>query len=407
LTSQIISTAARADWLTAPRAAAWRNILLIITGMIVATWCVMAHTGLDPLGKPLGTDFLSFYAASKLVVSGHAVSAYNVAAHAAAEGSVFQVDSGYAAYFYPPLFLLICAPFALAPYVVALAAWLAITGTAYVFTVRKWGEGHVAWLTILAYPAMFVNAGHGQNAFLSSTLIGLGAYWLDRRPRLAGVAFGLLPFKPHLALLVPVALIATRRWTVLAVAAATLAVFTGVSLLAFGPEAWVGFVRISALARATMEQGFVDHAKMVSAFAGARLVGAPPVVAYLVQGVVIAATLAMLVRARFWRRGRAEAPLLVLGSLLVSPFLLDYDLAMLALPMAWLLRRGLQTGFRPWEKPLLLVGFVLPAIARPLALGLHLPIATVVMLLLMQAIVNRADEAEDTIVQPSAAPAAA
>ena len=379
---------AEADWLTADRARASRNVLLVMSFGFAIGWCVLSRSGVDPLGRALGTDFLSFYAASKLVLSGHALAVYDVGAHRAAEVSVFGRDVGYAAYFYPPLFLLICAPLAAAPYLAALGLWLAATGAAFFATLRAWMEPRLGWLTALAFPAVLFNAAHGQNAFLAAALIGLAALWLDRRPWLAGVALGLLAFKPHLGRAAPFVLLAAGRWRTIVTATATLAAFAAASVVVFGVQAWTGFLAVSPLARATLEQGFVEPGKMVSAFAAARVLGLPVPVAYAAQAVVVVGAMILVLRPP-GGRGPAAAPLFVLAALLTSPFLLDYDLVMLAFPLAWLAGQGLAHGFLRWEKIILLLGFALPLLTRPLAMHLHLPIAPAVLFALTAAVVRR------------------
>jgi hypothetical protein len=52
-------------------------------------------------------------------------------------------------------------------------------------------------------------------------------------------------------------------------------------------------------------------------------------------------------------RTEAEAPAVVCAGLLMSPFVLDYDLALLAIPLIWLLREGQRSGFLPFEKALM------------------------------------------------------
>jgi alpha-1,2-mannosyltransferase len=69
----------------------------------------------------------------------------------------------------------------------------------------------------------------------------------------------------------------------------------------------------------------------------------------------------------------------------MSPFFLDYDLTMMAIPLAWLLVEGLKRGFLPWEKLILGAGFLLPLVARDLALHLSMPIGPLVMIALLLA----------------------
>ena len=41
---------------------------------------------------------------------------------------------------------------------------------------------------------------------------------------------------------------------------------------------------------------------------------------------------------------------MVAAALLASPFLLDYDLTLLAIPLAWSVREALRAGFAPGER---------------------------------------------------------
>jgi hypothetical protein len=381
-----------AGWLDGARARAWRDILLVMSGLAAIGWIALARGGLDLAGKPLGTDFLSFYAASRLALGGDPAGAYAVATHGAAEVAVFGRDVGYAAFFYPPLFLLICTPLALLPYLGALAAWLGATGALFAGALRGWLDRRLGWRTAAAFPAVLMNLGHGQNAFLSAGLLGAGAMWLETRPILAGVAFGLVAFKPHLGLVLPLALAARGRWRTFAAAALTVLAFAGASYAAFGAETWRAFLANSALARATLEQGLVEPGKMASAFAAVRVLGGPLWLAYAVQGLIALAVAAGLVRALRRRPApKAEGALIVLAALLASPFLLDYDLVILAFPLAWLAGQGLENGFRPWEKAALFAGFLLPLVTRGLAMQAHAPLAPLVLGGLFLLILRRAD----------------
>jgi hypothetical protein len=76
-----------------------------------------------------------------------------------------------------------------------------------------------------------------------------------------------------------------------------------------------------------------------------------------------------------WRRTRdtdAAGALLLAATALGSPYLFAYDLAFLALPVFWLVRKGLARGFRPWERMGIVVLYLSPMIARAAALPLEL-----------------------------------
>ena len=257
-------------WLDAERARAYARILLAVTLAGAIAWIALSPGGLDREGKPIGTDFVGFYAASRLALDGHPALAYDVGAHWAAQKALFGPELGYTAFFYPPPALLISLPLALAPYFWSLAAWLTATAYAYYRVLRLYWSS-LDPVAFLAFPAVFVNAAHGQNGFLSAALIGGGLLAMDRRPALAGVLFGAMVFKPQLALAIPFALIFSRRWTTLIVAAATAAAFSAASLAAFGWIAWAGFFADSRLARSALENNLVGDEKMQSVFAAVRL----------------------------------------------------------------------------------------------------------------------------------------
>lgn len=381
-----------ADWFGGERARAYGRILAVVSALIATIYLGLSSGLLDPMGKALGTDFASFWTASQLALAGPASAPWDVAAHRAAQAVMFGEGAGYAAYFYPPPYLLICLPLALAPYLVSLALWLAATGAAWVAVVRRWLGAEAGWLPILAFPAVLVNAGHGQNGFLTAALFGAAALTSRRRPWLSGALFGALIFKPHLALLVPLFLIVSGNWRGFIAAGLTAAGLCLVSLIAFGPEAWRGFLDTTALARAALEQDLVGYARMQSAYAGARLLGADGGLAWAVQAVAMAAAVAAV-----WiTRGASElarGATLAGATLIATPFLLDYDLTLLAVPLAWLFREALRDGFRPWEKLALVAAFILPLAARPLALGAGLPVAPLVILALLVLVVRRATAA--------------
>ena len=396
----------RADWLTGERARAYGWLWLAVSLAIAASWVALTRGGLDPAGKPLGTDFMSFWSASQLALAGSPASAWNVAAHHARESAIFGRDTGYAAFFYPPIFLLICLPLALLPYLASLAAWLVATGALYWRMARAWLDERFGWMPILAFPAVLTNAGHGQNGFLSAALFGAGALWLQRRPILAGVALGALAYKPHLGLMVPVALAIAGRWKSFAAAAATVLALSAASLAFFGTGAWQGFLADSGLARASLEQGLVGDAKMQSAFAAVRLLRGPVGLGYAVQAVFAAFAAAGLVWLQ--RRGPGSAafgPAMIVAALIASPFLLDYDLVILAAPMAWLVSEGARTGFRDWEKTTLAAAFVLPAVSRTVASTAHLPLAPFVLAALFVLLLRRGATGKTASAASTAGPA--
>jgi alpha-1,2-mannosyltransferase len=381
-----------AEWLTRDRAAAYCRIIFAVTFGLALLWIALSHDGVDPKGKPVGTDFVSFWTASKIALGGRPADVYDIAVHQGEQTALFSRDVGYSAFFYPPPFLLICLPLATLPYLWSLAAWLGVTGFAYWRVARAWLGVRFAALPILAFPAVLSNLGHGQNAFLSAALLGGGALMLNARPVLAGVCLGALVYKPHLAIVVPFALLAARRWQTLFAAAATAAGFCLASLAVFGMQTWRAFLEASPKARLALEYNMVGNEKMQSVFAAARLLHGGLIAAYAAQIVVALAVCAALVglpRRSF--RSDAEGPAMVAAALLTSPFLLDYDLVLLAIPLAWIARESLVAGFLPWEKTVLGAAFILPALSRSIASLAGIPLGPLTVLAVFLLVLRRAD----------------
>ena len=78
-----------------------------------------------------------------------------------------------------------------------------------------------------------------------------------------------------------------------------------------------------------------------------------------------------------------KAAALATGTLLITPYLFMYDMMVLAIPVAFLVRIGLKSGFRPYELPALgcAVALVLSFIftGAPVGLGATLIVATLIM----------------------------
>ncbi|MGH7043322.1 MAG: glycosyltransferase 87 family protein, partial [Acetobacteraceae bacterium] len=157
-----------ANWLGRDRALAWARLLAIGSVLAVVGLFVVTRFGTapDPLGRPLGTDFSSFWTAARLALAGIPVAAWHPAAHGALQHASFPPSAGfknaYYAFFYPPPFLLLCLPFGALPYGAALALWLVLTGAAYFAAVRRLLPRSWPALTVLiAFPALLINAGQG------------------------------------------------------------------------------------------------------------------------------------------------------------------------------------------------------------------------------------------------------
>jgi hypothetical protein len=344
--------------------------------IVFLSFCVMwVQWQAEPGISRLSGDFASFWTAGQLALEGHAADAYHRAPHFAKQLALHGNPGwGYLGFFYPPFFLLLCAPFALAGYIPALVVWLLSTLAGYVAAVRALlpksvTRGEPVWLILLGYPAVAVNAGFGQNGFLSAALLGGAAVWLERQPVLAGVCFGLLAYKPQLGVIVPLALAVTRRWRCFAAAAVTVILLSLAATLAFGWDIWPEFLAGMSGARRDWMEPFnpLYLQYWITVFGAVRLQGGPLVLAYGAQAFVTILAAALLIVALSQRRvrsGRAEVAAIAACVPFCSPFMLEYDLVILAIPMAWLMAEGLRTGFRRSEIFALAAVFAAPVLFK-------------------------------------------
>jgi len=380
-------------WLTRERIFAYSGILLGCEILVFLFFVAGTHGWIVPLDVPTTTDFASFYAAGDLANAGSPEAAYDHTLHFAAEERATQSGVGYVIFVYPPVFLLLCGLLARLPYLVAFVVFEVATLMPCALVLR-----HIlrekAWavlIPILAFPAVPINFGEGQNAFLTAALFGGATLLIDSSPVAAGVLIGALCYKPHFGLLLPVALLAGRRWPALASATATVALLILFSGLVFGWQAWRSFFIAFTESHSIYESGQVDFAAFISPFGALRLLGLPPPLAYIVQA-AISLCAAAAVAFAWWRDLSlpTRAATLAAATLVALPLALFYDLMMAAVAIAWLVRGGREAGFRAWETPLLGAAFIAPALARGLGTSLHLPIAAIGSFVLFSIAVARA-----------------
>jgi hypothetical protein len=302
---------------------------------------------LDAQGRPIANDFVNVYAAGKLVDASEAAAAYDWPVHKAAEiGAVGHDFANYYGWHYPPTFLFVAAALATLPYLAALLVWLVATLIAYAASVAAILGSRAGIALALGFPAALWNVTAGQNGFLTATLIGGTLGLLERHPALAGVCLGLLTYKPQFGLLFPIVLIAERRLLTIAVAAAVAAALGAASWLAFGTASWAAFIHATpAISHAALRDGAIGFARMQSPFGLVRTLGGGEALAWTVQA---AATLSLaLALALMWRSRAAydlKAAALAAGALVATPYVFTYDLVVLAVAVAFLLRYALFRG---------------------------------------------------------------
>jgi alpha-1,2-mannosyltransferase len=382
-----------APWLTQGRIFGYATTL--IAGTVAVTAWVLSGQGIaDPMGRPVGTDFLRLWTASYALLNGEERAIFEPGAFFALEQAVIQpATPDFYPWNYPPSSLLIVYPLALLPYLQSLAAWLALGLAGYLAALwRIFPKPLTLWVG-LAFPAVFWTVTHGQTSLLTTSLFCWGLLQLPLRPVLAGILFGILTFKPHLGLLLPVALVAGRHWQAVVAAALTAVLCAVVSVVLFGTGIWADFLASTTDTRSMLESGmnFGHYYKMQSVFAAARLLGSPLLVAYSFQALVGLAAAAIVVWV--WRRPTSDPDMknaaLMAATPLSTAFIFDYDLLLLAAPIAWLARKNVTDGARPYERTTLVAVFLVPFVSRVVGMHAHVLLAPIFIAALVVAIVRR------------------
>jgi hypothetical protein len=236
-------------------------------------------------------------------------------------------------YVYPPSALLIFAPFALPSYWLSFGLWVAATGALFLWAARRMGA---PWPLVLLAPPVLLTAFCGQLAFLVGGLV-LAALSLRHRPVLAGVLLGVAAsVKPQFLVLVPIALVAEARWRTLFAAGVTGVTLFVLSSLVWGPERWLEWLGALARFRALIfgDRGLTEDA--ITPYAALVSIGLDGRWAFLLAPASVA-----LVWFGFRRtQDVADRSLMLFGAtLLVTPYAMNYELALFAPALAVRLSR--------------------------------------------------------------------
>jgi hypothetical protein len=388
------SAARGAHWLGYERLRNWSFVALLCYLILGSSY--LYHLAAHHPGFPApATDMLPFWSASYLALHGHAIDAYNIRALTAVElaisPSIGKLGGYVLPWLYPPTALLAVWPLALVPYPVGVVLFVLGSCAAFAIVVRAIVRRPEAGWMALAFPGTALVVVMGQNALLTAALAGAGLLWLRRSPVASGICFGLLCMKPHLAVLFPLALLCSRSWSALASLALTVAVTLAVALLAFGAGTCGAFLHATSIA---MQAGGAGLTRIPTFFALARMMHACTAIACIAQGVsIVVAVWAVCLTWGLECPHALRAAALMCASLLISPYLHDYDLAWYGVVIALCCRHGLSRGWRRGEREWLCVLWLTPILGVLLVGYVHVQFLPIVSALTLGMLVRRAREA--------------
>lgn len=334
------------------------------TYVIAVVW-IIGHYGLSATTDGVAcTDFSWIWLSSKLARSNVAL-IYDYSAFSV-EHALSGLPSCNIEHFdYPPTLLLLIYPLGLMPYLTAFAVWMLATlalylGATYAVLPRR------AVLLAAATPVpVLLNVLLGHNGFVTAGLVGLALASIEcRRPWMAGIFLGLLTYKPQFGFLFPVALLALREWRAICSAAATSVIFGLMAALAFGFDVWPSFTAALSERGANLNQDPTLSLGLVSPLGFLLARGINAHMAWIAQ-LALTAIMAVIVYA-LWRRPLSyslKAAALAIASVTASPHAFGYDLCILSVAVAFLVKDGLSRGFLPGDRSVMLMcwlGLILP-----------------------------------------------
>lgn len=324
---------------------------------------------LDRSGALLGHDLAQVWVAGRTAFAGAADRVYDFAAHGAELVRTFGPDAPLFGWHYPPVYFLPAMGLATLPYPAAVALWAAGSVLVFALAIRAATDRTDATIMALAHPLVFCALSYGQNSLVTASCLALGLAWLDRRPVVAGILLGLACYKPQLAALAPFLCLVTGRWRVLGTSLATMATLATISLILLGPSVWLAFLAsIGPTGDLILRDASAGLDLNASAFGAVRLLGGPLPLAWAAQSVVSGCALGGALLA--WRRTddlRLRAAVTLFATVLMTPYLPVYDLAILLPGFCLLALAGAAAGsLTSAERALLIASVVLTPPLRSL-----------------------------------------
>lgn len=322
----------------------WKRLVLEIGAVgcavimlgIMATRLEHARGYMLASGQPMFGDFIAFWCAGDMANHGQALLVHDNPATRACQSGVNPEIRVWAPYNSPPTFLLFESLLARLPYGVAAMTFLGISLAIFLYAAYRWLPDKRALLFAITLPGVIYHPGSVQTGILIAGIFGLALCWLDTRPRLSGSLVALLAIKPHLAILWPLFLAISGRWTAFFAAAIAVTVFVVTAGLVWGWETYPNFIHNLDRSAKLIADGLVGKQTYGSLFGNLLGLKVPKLIALGAH--VVSAVSALAISCWIFRKGdlRTAGAALCAATMLISPYLFFYDSTLLAVSAALL-----------------------------------------------------------------------
>ena len=225
---------------------------IIVLYFILATYlAIPSMKALQPVdqyynniyGTTAGLDYRIFYSAGKLANNSDFTTLYDEPKFDPIWRKEFNISiPGRTHFSYPPIALMVWAPLSKLSYSSGLSLWVGIPCLMVLLLLYHMSKSFLVLAITLTSPLFLFSAISGQTGYIITCLLVGGLLCLDKKKYiLAGIIFGFLCFKPHLALALPICLILTRQWKVILSGTLTGLLLVTLSYWTLGPESWTAF----------------------------------------------------------------------------------------------------------------------------------------------------------------------
>ncbi len=322
--------------------------------------------------NPPGSDFLQEWIGGLILLDGDADRLYDweyskqLQHDPQRTGFAWTPDQFYPMV-YPPFYYALVTPLARLDCLTAAREWCLVNGLAYCLAFAVLATAclrfhpQARWFPLLAvlFGPVLLSLNMGQKSgFLLLLFVATYALHSNRRPGWAGLIFGALLFKPHLTIVVVMAMVLRREWKFLTGFLVSSAVAAALSL-------WIGlqpcqeFLQVVLSAGRYMDhggyqwehahnlwcgiRGFFPQDQLRLAALGFGLLGML-LVGWVIRSNPVESAPESLEQAEWFGK-------LVLLTILLSPHFFTYDLSLLIIPMAFVACRALVRSDGPATSP--------------------------------------------------------
>jgi hypothetical protein len=317
--------AARADSLLTHERLRNYPLIFVVLGAVILTSSTVQRLMNPAVFGPVLPDYLAHWTGGALLLDGYGTDLYSIERQVGVQAPIRGTESVVAWFVSPPLVAALYAPLSLVGYPASAGVWLVVNVVLLAACLRSLRtvaptlmarRSGIVVLVLCASAPVFELLGGGQDsAFLLAVWLLAIRLIAGRQQFLAGCVLGLALLKPQHVVLVPLALLVTRRLGALSGFAVMGLLQAGLSLALVGPVGvghWVGALTGSGFG----EQVQQDQAwKMVSvpAFLHSVLPESVPSAIGSILAVVVLVAAAAVLALQLVRRQRSRDEIVVAG----------------------------------------------------------------------------------------------